>query len=57
MRINQYFAAKNKMTRREVDVLIKEGKIHLNGKPALLGSKVYENDTVEFKYRAKSPQG
>lgn len=54
MRINQYFAAKNKMTRREVDALIKEGKIFLNGKPAVLGSKVEKDDTVEFKYRGKS---
>lgn len=53
MRINQYFAAKNKMTRREVDGLIKEGKIFLNGAPAKLGDKVYKDDAVEFKYRGK----
>lgn len=52
MRINQYFAVKNKSTRREADKLIKEGKIFLNGVKANLGDKVYKDDLVEFRYRA-----
>lgn len=53
MRINKYLAHKNYCTRREADSLVTAGKVLINGKPAKLGDKVRENDTVEVKFRAK----
>ncbi|HAV11509.1 MAG TPA: 23S rRNA pseudouridine synthase F [Candidatus Moranbacteria bacterium] len=48
-RINKYLAHKNICSRREADKLIEEGKILINGKPAKLGDKVNENDSVTTK--------
>lgn len=53
MRINKYLAHKNYCTRREADTLITAGKVLINGKPAQLGDKVNENDTVQVKFRVK----
>jgi 23S rRNA pseudouridine2604 synthase len=33
--------------RREADILISQGKVKINGKVAVLGDKVFENDKVE----------
>ncbi len=52
MRINQHIAQKQKINRREADELIKQGRIFINGKRAVLGDKVIETDIVEFKYRS-----
>lgn len=49
MRINKYLALKQISTRRGADVLIADKKVFINGKLALLGSKVNENDKVEIK--------
>ncbi len=49
MRINKYLALKKISTRREADKLIKEKKVFINGKLAVLGSKVKETDKVEVK--------
>jgi len=49
MRINKYLALKNISTRRGADELIKNKKIFINGKLALLGSKVNETDKIEVK--------
>lgn len=49
MRINKYLALKNISTRRGADELIKNNKVFINGKLAVLGSKVNENDKVEIK--------
>lgn len=46
MRINKYLAHKNICSRREADELIRLGKIKINGKRAVLGDKVLENDEV-----------
>lgn len=49
MRINKYLALKKISTRRGADELIKEKKVFINGKLALLGSKVKETDIVEIR--------
>ncbi len=49
MRINKYLALKKISTRRGADELVKKGDVLINGKLALLGSKVSETDTVEIK--------
>jgi 23S rRNA pseudouridine2604 synthase len=50
MRINKYLAKQNITTRRGADELIEKKKVFINGKLALLGSKVNENDNVEVKH-------
>ena len=49
MRINKYLADKKISTRRGADELIKEKKVFINGKLAVLGSQVEEKDVVEVK--------
>lgn len=49
MRINKYLADKKISTRRGADELIKTKKVFINGKLAMLGSQVNENDKVEVK--------
>ena len=49
MRINKYLALKKISTRRGADELIKQKKVFINGKPAVLGSKVLEGDKVEVR--------
>jgi 23S rRNA pseudouridine2604 synthase len=47
VRINKYLALKNICSRREADRFIKEGKIAINGRQAVLGDRVKEEDLVE----------
>lgn len=49
MRINKYLALKKISTRRGADELIENKKVFINGKLAILGSKVNEDDKVEIK--------
>jgi len=49
MRINKYLAFKKISTRRGADELVADKKVFINGKLALLGSKVNESDIVEVK--------
>lgn len=49
MRINKYLAFKNIASRREADSLIQNKKVFINGKLAVLGDQVQENDKVEVK--------
>ena len=49
MRINKYLALKNISTRRGADEIIKKGQVFINGKLAVLGSKINEEDKVEIK--------
>src|ERR1035437_3080189 len=51
MRINKYMASKNISTRRGADDLIKKGLVFINGKLAVLGSKVEEKDKVTLKIK------
>lgn len=49
MRINKYLAHKGYATRAGADTLIKEAKVYINGRPAVLGDKVNQNDNVEVQ--------
>ncbi|KKQ20470.1 MAG: Ribosomal large subunit pseudouridine synthase F [Parcubacteria group bacterium GW2011_GWC1_36_9] len=49
MRINKYLALKKISTRRGADELVKEKKVFINGRLAVLGSKVKETDKIEVK--------
>ena len=49
MRVNQYLAIKNFSTRRGGDELVAKKKVFINGRLAVLGDKVNENDTVEVR--------
>ncbi len=51
MRINRYLALQGKGSRREMDKVIAAGKVLINGKVALLGSKVNEGDKVDVRFR------
>jgi len=47
MRINRYLAKRNFCSRREADALIEKGIVTINGRKAVLGEKMNENDVVE----------
>lgn len=47
IRINRYLSLKNYATRKGADELIKQGLVTINGKIAVLGDKVQENNKVE----------
>ena len=49
MRINKYLAFRKISTRRGADDLVQNKKVFINGRLALLGDKVSENDKVEVK--------
>ncbi len=49
MRLNKFLAHKGFATRRSADKLIEEKRVFVNGKPAMLGQKVTEDDLVELK--------
>jgi 23S rRNA pseudouridine2604 synthase len=49
MRINKYLADKKISTRRGADELVKNKKVFINGKLAVLGSQVSETDKVEVR--------
>lgn len=48
IRINKYIAEQGWASRREADTLIADGKILVNGKPAEIGQKITEADSVEL---------
>jgi 23S rRNA pseudouridine2604 synthase len=48
MRINKYLAFKNFCTRREADEIIRKGQVKINGRLAVLGDKILEQDNVEI---------
>lgn len=47
IRINKYIAMAGVCSRRDADKLIEEGKVTLNGRVAVCGDKVSENDSVK----------
>ncbi len=51
MRINKFLAFKKQSTRRGADELIEKKQVFLNGRLAVLGDKVNENDNVEVRFR------
>jgi 16S rRNA U516 pseudouridylate synthase RsuA-like enzyme len=51
IRINKYLAMEGRGSRREMDKLISEGKVIINGRVAVLGDKVNEGDKIEVRFR------
>lgn len=49
IRINKYLAEKGYSTRRGADALIESGVVFVNGKRALLGTKIEKGDSVEVR--------
>src|SRR5574344_710877 len=49
IRINKYLAVKNYSTRVGGDELIKKGLVFINGKKAVLGDKVNQDDEVTVR--------
>ncbi len=49
MRLNKFLAHKGFTTRRGADTLIDDGRVFVNGKPAILGQRVLEIDRVEIQ--------
>lgn len=52
IRINKYLASHNYATRTGADELIKKGFVTINGRRAVLGDKVNEDDKVEVSKKA-----
>ena len=55
IRLNKYIASSGLCSRREADTLIDNGKVTINGAPAVQGSKVTAGDVVEVNGRAIIP--
>lgn len=53
IRINSYLAKCGITTRKEADEFISKGYVFINGKKAVLGDKVNEDDKVELKNKAQ----
>lgn len=53
MRINKYLAWKKVSTRRGADDIVRAGRVRINGRPAVLGDKVGENDQVSVRENAR----
>ena len=47
MRLNQFISSSGLCSRRKVDVLIKEGKVTVNGNQISLGHVICDGDRVE----------
>jgi 23S rRNA pseudouridine2604 synthase len=56
MRINKYLAHQKMTTRIGADKLVSAGLVFINGKRAVLGSKVGEKDKVEVKGQKNLPK-
>lgn len=52
VRLNKYLADRKLASRREADVLIAEGKVLVNGKKAVIGQKIGEDDIVRLSPNA-----
>lgn len=53
IRINKFLALKKIASRREADELIKKGQVRINGRIAVLGDMVSENDRVSANSQKK----
>ncbi|HSN27061.1 MAG TPA: pseudouridine synthase, partial [Kofleriaceae bacterium] len=48
MRLNKFLSESGACSRREADTLIEEGRVTVNGKPAVLGTQVEDGDDVRL---------
>ena len=53
VRINKFLAKRRNCTRRAADELVEKKQVFINGRLAVLGDKVKEQDRVEVRYRRK----
>ncbi|MDE7380479.1 MAG: pseudouridine synthase, partial [Clostridia bacterium] len=56
MRINKFLAACGVASRRECDRLVEEGAVCINGKPALVGADVGDDDVVTVNGKTVAKQ-
>lgn len=56
IRLNKYLAERKLASRREADRIIAEGKVLVNGKKAVIGQKVAEDDVVRLAPHATRPR-
>ncbi len=52
IRLNKFLAERLGVSRREADELISDGKILVNGKPAILGSRIDNNDRILYNKKS-----
>ena len=57
MRINKFLADKGLASRRHADEMVSAGRVKINGKVAVLGENVEENDVVEVDGQVLSREG
>ena len=55
IRLNKYIASSGLCSRREADTLIESGKVTINGKAAVQGTKVMDGDIVEVSGKKITP--
>lgn len=55
IRLNKYIASSGLCSRREADTLIENGKVTINGEPAVQGNKVFDGDVVKVSGRTITP--
>ncbi|MBR5897459.1 MAG: 23S rRNA pseudouridine synthase F, partial [Lachnospiraceae bacterium] len=55
IRLNKYIAMCGVCSRRDADKLIEEGKVTINGKPAGMGDRVSEGDSVKIGSKLIKP--
>lgn len=56
IRINKYLRDRNLASRREADVLVEQGRVFVNKKPATIGMMIQERDEVTVKGNPKKYQ-
>lgn len=55
-RLNKFISEAGVASRRAADRMIEEGRVTINGKPAVVGDKVYEDDRVAVDGKAISKE-
>lgn len=55
IRLNKFIASTLAIGRRQVDTLIEQGRVKLNGEPAMLGSRVTPGDTITLDGKPLQP--
>lgn len=55
MRINKYLSDQGIVSRRKADELVAQHRVHINGKPVALGTKVTTGDVITFSVAQEEP--
>jgi 16S rRNA U516 pseudouridylate synthase RsuA-like enzyme len=56
MRINKYLALEGRGSRRDMDEVVRNGRVLINGRQAVLGDKVNEGDKIEIRFKGSDRQ-